>query len=111
MQAAFGVPTPALARPRPALPSRRLLVVRSNKPLREFREDTGEVSTSGGAESGSGASGSGAPQEKQQGQPKYIYADEQPVRGGAKPVGGWHAVGCSCECVLSTLCPSVSSCR
>lgn len=101
MQAALAVPTPALARPRPALPPRRLLLVRSNKPLREFREDTGEVSTSGGAESGSGASGSGAAQEKQQGQPKYIYADEQPVRGGAKPVEGWLAVGCSCESVLS----------
>ncbi|KAI7839357.1 hypothetical protein COHA_006882 [Chlorella ohadii] len=77
MQAALAVPTAALARPRPALPARRAVRARANGPLREFREDTGEVSASQ-PESGSAASGSGAAQEKQQGQPKYIYADEQP---------------------------------
>lgn len=86
MQAALALPAAAPARLRPALPSRKAVKARSNRPLREFREDTGEVSASGG-ESGGAASGSGAPQEKQQGQPKYIYADEQPVSRATKVAG------------------------
>lgn len=64
-------PSPAC---RPALRAsqargRAAPVVRANKdgPLREFREDTGEVSTSG--------SGGAAPKQDN---PKFLYADENP---------------------------------
>jgi len=109
MQAALAVPTAALARPRPALPARRAVRARANGPLREFREDTGEVSASQ-PESGSAASGSGAAQEKQQGQPKYIYADEQPVSGGRTPVAGT-SVSSTAHAIVHTAASPSPACR